>query len=170
MSGRSTRCEVRHASAVAVGHVGIDGEDDVGAAQDIRAARIAEAEAALALCRIGRQLDELGAVDVVALYQLTGREVTSEKEDLTRFAAAADESLHPVADDIHACLHGQGVDETDRRQHNECARIPRCVQGDDGDVVRIESRQTRAAGDAPIRVRIKRALREIVSQAPSETE
>src|SRR5262249_12529510 len=75
---------VCHAGAVAVRHVRVHGQDDVRAAEQIRAAGIAEANAALALRRIRGQLDELDALDVVALNELARREEAREQEHLSR--------------------------------------------------------------------------------------
>ena len=61
--------------------------------------------------------------DVVALNQFAWCEEAAEGEDLARLAAAANESLHAVADDVHGRAHRERIDQTGRRQRRERARV-----------------------------------------------
>src|SRR5262245_1030227 len=97
---------VRHAGAVAVRHERIDRHHDARAAQQIGSTRVAEAEAALALGWIRRELDEVAARQVVAGHKLGRRKESREEEHLIRLVhrrpASADESLYAVTHEVDA--------------------------------------------------------------------
>ena len=107
---------VSHSGAVAVGDVGVDSQDGVGAAQQVRAARIAEAGAALALGWIGGQAQVPVAVHEIAGDELCKSVQAHAQAGPDRGTTAVDLLLDAITDQVDVSLIGQAIDQAFRRQ------------------------------------------------------
>ena len=158
--GQIDAVRVGDAGTVAVGHERIDGQDDGRAAQEIRPARIAGADAALSLRRVGGELDEFLALGVVALHQLARREVARSQEHLSGFASAANEALRPVPDEIDGVFIGSVSTSPIRWQLGKLPRVTGALST--MTATSCESaRQSRSTFKAPVRVGVECPGREV---------
>src|SRR5512140_3229118 len=149
-SGQVYPLRVGDTGAVAVGHKGIDSQNGIRAAQQIGASRVAKACAALALRRVGSQLEKHIADAVITGAQLRRRVVTRQSTEPDRLPAADCPLLHAIPDNIRLRTHSKRVYKARFRQCGKLGHRRRSIQHHDAHIGRVKADQARSAADTEV--------------------